>query len=335
MSEHKTQAICTDDPYQPPQIVANPDGTFTRLGMDKFPIIPAKPDLDDDDPSTVLTKDLTLNPNTKTWVRIFLPRKALDQNSSSFTKLPLIVYYHGGGFVYPGPSTSLAHAFCCKLAEFLPAVIVSVGYRLSPENRLPAAYDNGVEALNWLKATDEEWVREYADVSNVYLMGSSSGGNLAYHVGLRVSLEVDGYDPLKIQGLILHYPFFGGSQRTGSEIRFVNDEILPLSSADKMWELALPIGADRDHEYCNPTVMLNDGSRAKPLDEIKRLGWRILVKGVHGDPLIDREMEFAQMLKSRGIRVAEHYSEGYHGHDLLEPTKAETMFQVTKEFLRN
>ncbi|KAI4347473.1 hypothetical protein L6164_008285 [Bauhinia variegata] len=319
MSEHQVQAI----------------HTVTYLKLDESPNVPATPDLDDDNPSTVLTKDLIINPNTKTWVRIFLPRKVLDQNPSSSTKLPLLVYYHGGGFVVLSASSSINHDFCCKLAEFLPAVIVSVGYRLAPEHRLPAAYDNGVEALNWLKTTDEKWLRESADLSNIYLMGSSAGGNLAYHVGLRVALEGDDCDPLKIQGLILHIPFFGGSQRSGSEIRFVDDEILPLSSADKMWELALPIGADRDHEYCNPTVMLNDGSRAKPFDEIKRLKWRILVKGFHGDPLIDRQRELAQMLKSRGIQVVEHYCEGYHGQEYFDPTKAESTFYVINEFLNN
>ncbi|KAI4347475.1 hypothetical protein L6164_008287 [Bauhinia variegata] len=333
MSGPQAEAICTIDPYQRLAIVANQDGTITRLNInDKFPNVPAKQDLDDD--NTVLTKDITLNSNTKTWVRIFLPRKALDQNASSATKLPLIVYYHGGGFIFLSASSSANHDFCYKLAEYLPAVIVSVGYRLAPENRLPAAYDNGVEAFNWLKTTDEKWVHEFADLSNVYLAGSSAGGNLAYHVGLRVSLEVLDCDPLKIQGLILQFPFFGGSQRTGSEKRLVNDEYFPLSISDLLWELALPIGSDRDHEYCNPMVA-NDGSRAKLFDEIKRLGWRVLVKCVHGDPMIDRQMEFAEMLKNRGIQVVEHYSEGYHGIGYLDPTQPESVFYAIKEFLKN
>ncbi|KAI4347474.1 hypothetical protein L6164_008286 [Bauhinia variegata] len=330
MSEPQTEPICTVDPYQYLQIIPNPDGTITRLTP--HPSIPAKPDLDNDSPSPVVTKDFTVKPNTKTWLRVYLPCEALNHSPSSSTKLPLIVFYHGGGFVILSVSTSVNHDFCYKLAEFLPAVVVSIGYRLAPEHRLPAAYDDGVEALQWLKTTDEKWVREFADFSNCYLMGSSAGGNLAYHVGLRVSRHVDEFDHFKIKGLILHHPFFGGSQMTASEMRLANDTFLPLSAINLMWEYALPVGADQDHEYCNPMVG-DDG--ADQFDGIKRLRWRILVKGVNGDPLIDRQKELAEMLKSRGVQVMEHISEGYHAQEFLDKTKYEALFDVIKDFIQN
>ena len=91
------------------------------------------------------------------------------------------------------------------------------------------------------------------------------GGNIAYHVGLRASTAVGDFEPLKIKGLILHHPFFGGSKRTESKLRLLNTPVLPLCNTDLMWKLALPIGVDRDHEYCNPTV----GGR---FDQIRELG---------------------------------------------------------------
>ncbi|KAI4351844.1 hypothetical protein L6164_006153 [Bauhinia variegata] len=330
MSEPQTEPICTVDPYQYLHITLNPDGTITRLPI--LPTIPATPDIDDHNPATVLSKDLTLNPNTKTWLRIFLPRKALDHSLSSSKKLPLIVFYQGGGFVILSASSSVNHDFCYKLAELLTAVVVSIDYRKAPEQRLPAAYDDGVEVLQWLKTTDEKWVREFADLSNCYLMGSSSGGNIVHHVGLRVSTRVHEFDHLKIKGLILHQPFFGGSRRSESELRLVNDQIVPLSGSDLMWEFALPIGADRDHEYSNPMVG-KDG--VDQFDVIKRLGLRILMTVVNGDPLIDRQMEFVKALKKKGVQVEELYGEGYHSIEFFDQNKAEALFHAIKDFIGN
>ncbi|KAI9078206.1 hypothetical protein K1719_039820 [Acacia pycnantha] len=68
-------------------------------------------------------------------------------------------------------------------------------------------------------------------------MGESAGGNIAYNAGLRVAAEVDQLEPLKIKGLILVQPFFGGVKRTSSEERLANDTILPPPVTDLVWEL--------------------------------------------------------------------------------------------------
>ncbi|KAJ7970057.1 Carboxylesterase 1 [Quillaja saponaria] len=311
--------VSTVDPYQFLQISRNPDGTITRLLQ--HPSTTASPDLNS--PSVILTKDVTLNPNHNTWLRIFLPRQALDK------KLPLIVYYHGGGFVLLSASTTPNHDFCSKLATRLSAVIVSVDYRLAPEHLLPAAYDDAVESLHWLKTTQEEWIREFVDYSNCYLMGTSAGGNIAYHAGLRASTTVDGFDPLKIKGLILHHPFFGGTKRTGSELRMLNDLYLPLSGSDLMWELALPAGVDRDHKYCNPMVDV----RSDELEEISRLGWRVLLTGCEGDPLIYRQRNLVELLRSRRIHVVAHFQDGFHGLELIDPTQDGPLLTYLKDFL--
>ncbi|OWM79490.1 hypothetical protein CDL15_Pgr022902 [Punica granatum] len=234
-------------------------------------------------PNTVLSKDIPINPSKGTGMRLFLPRCALDSPSSK--KLPLVVYFHGGGFILCGPRNNLLHEFCLDIAGELPAVVASVGYRLAPEHRLPAAYDDAVEALHIIAASSEEWLVQYADLNTCYLIGSSAGANVAYHVGLRLAESHDSLAPLSIRGLILHQPFFGGTKRTESELREVNDPMLPVGVTDLMWELALSAGANQDHEYCNPTV--NGGS--KVLDKIRALGWRYLVTGCRGDPLVDRQ----------------------------------------------
>ncbi|KAK4280445.1 hypothetical protein QN277_012070 [Acacia crassicarpa] len=315
------QVLCTIDPYQYLQITRNPDGSITRLLS--LPTTAASPNANTSSP--VLSKDLPLNPNNATFLRLYLPHKAIT--SSSSPKLPLIVYFHGGGFVLLSASSSLNHDFCSEMATQLSAVIVSVEYRLAPEARLPTAYDDAVEALHWLRTTEEKWIREFSDASSCFLMGTSAGGNMAYYVGLRVAASVDELGPLKIKGLILHQPFFGGSQRTESEVRLANNPTLPLSGGDLLWELSLPVGADRDHEYCNPTAMRDWSAK---FDEIERLRWEVVLTACDGDPTIDRQMEVVKMLRSRGVKVVDHVGEGFHGMDVMELSKAGPLFNLIK-----
>ncbi|KAF5749265.1 hypothetical protein HS088_TW04G01230 [Tripterygium wilfordii] len=99
---------------------------------------------------------------------------------------------------------------------------------------------------------------------------------------------------------------------------------------DLMWELSLPIGANRDHEYCNPTV---GGGGKTLIDEIKRLGWMVLVIGSDGDLFYDWQIGLAKMLKEKGVQVEYHFEEGgYHGDVAIEPTRTKCL-HVLKKFV--
>ena len=88
--------------------------------------------------------------------------------------LPLIVYYHGGGWVLGGLDT---HDVVCRhLALEVPAAVLSVDYRLAPEHRFPAAADDAWNALVWAKGHAAELG---ANPEKIAVMGDSSGGNLA------------------------------------------------------------------------------------------------------------------------------------------------------------
>ena len=224
----------------------------------------------------------------------------------------------------------MVHDFCVNMANDVGVVIVSVEYRLAPEHRLPAAYDDAMEALHWIKTYPDDWLRQYADYSRCYLMGGSAGANIAYHTGLRAAVVVDLLETLKIKGLILHQPFFGGTKRTGSELRLINDPVLPLCVTDLMWELSLPIGVDRDHEYSNPTA----GDGGEKLEKIRGLGWRVLVTGCDGDPLVDRQMEVVKLMEQKGIEVVGRFGHGdYHGVEVREPLKQKELIGVFKSFI--
>ncbi|KAM4087177.1 hypothetical protein ACJW30_10G158000 [Castanea mollissima] len=319
MSSQTAPSNPTVDPYQILQIALNADGTITRHR--EIPNTPPTPDPSHSTP--VLSKDIPLNQSNNTWVRIFLPREVLDHNSS--TKLPLIVYFHGGGFILFSAASSIFHDFCVNMAIDLHVIIVSVEYRLTPEHRLPAAYDDAMEALHWIKTTPDGWLRDYADLSNTFIMGASAGGNIAYHAGLRASVETDKLEPLLIiRGLILQQPFFGGTKRSESELRLVNDPTLPLCVTDLTWELSLPIGVDCDHEYCNPTV----GGGSKLLEKIKLLGWKVLLTGCDGDQLFDRQVGLMKLLEEHGVHVVGHFGVGgCHGMDFHDSSRGKAFLE--------
>ncbi|KAJ4717193.1 carboxylesterase 1-like [Melia azedarach] len=319
MSEKSALPHSTIDPYKFLQIIPNADGTLTR-DCSNYPSSVATPD-PDDHALLVLSKDVHVNQLNNTWVRMFLPRQALD--SSFTTKLPLIVHFHGGGFIILSAATKICHDFCSNIGAEIPAMVVSVNYRLAPEHRLPAAYNDAMEVLHWIKTAQDEWIQKYVDFSCCFLTGESAGGNIAYHIGLRAVAEADNLLPLKIKGLILNAPYFGGVNRTESELRLGINPLSPLCANDLMWELSLPIGADRDHEYCNPTV----GGGSKLLDQFKLLGWKVLVTGGNEDPLIDRQIELSKLIEQKGVKVVSRFDIGGHGsskdpNELLKDVQA-------------
>lgn len=99
-------------------------------------------------------------------VRIYRPESA--------TPLPLLTFFHGGGFVICDLDThdGLARALC----NALPAVVVSVDYRLAPEHKFPAGLEDAYAATCWAA---EQALALGADPKRLMVGGDSAGGNLA------------------------------------------------------------------------------------------------------------------------------------------------------------
>ena len=93
--------------------------------------------------------------------------------------LPLVVYFHGGGWTIGDLDTHDAQArMLCDGAE---AIVLSVGYRLAPEHPYPAAFDDAVAAVRWAA---EHAAELGADSARLAVAGDSAGGNLAAAVCL-------------------------------------------------------------------------------------------------------------------------------------------------------
>ncbi|GJS13853.1 probable carboxylesterase 8 [Tanacetum coccineum] len=308
------------------RLAQNSDGSVTRIS--KIPSLPATPERTSESQLT-LSKDIPLNTTNKTFQRLFRP--VLEPRTNG--KLPIIIYFHGGGFVFYSATSFTFHKFCSAVSAHTPAVVISVEYRLAPEHRLPAAYDDSMEALLWVRDQAlgingcDDWLSELADFSRVFLMGSSSGGNIVYNAGLR-ALDLD-LHPIKIAGLIMNQIYFGGVESTQSELQLANDRILPLHANHVMWSLALPEGCDRDHKYSNP-LQDKDISRNGNIIQLPKC----LVIGYSGDPLVDRQRAFATMLEACGVQVIKKFeNEGYHIVEFFDPQKAKLLYDEIKSFI--
>ncbi|PIN09118.1 Arylacetamide deacetylase [Handroanthus impetiginosus] len=314
-----------EEAYRVLGISPNPDGSLTR--EIRIPMVNATPYVDPTKPAPVaLSKDVISG--HKVCMRLFRPL-----NPPASRKLPLIIYMHGGDFVLFSATTIVFHNFCNNIAAQIPAIFVSVEYRLAPEHRLPAAYDDAMAGVFWVRQQalgihghgGDPWLTKYADFKRVFLLGSASGGNIAYHIALR-ALNFN-LQPLRIKGLIMNQPYFGGVRRTRSELRLIEDPYVPLYVNDVLWTLALPLNATRDHEFCNPTTLGSDFGRVKKLP-------RTMVKGNSGDPLVDRGKRLVKLLKANGVEVVSKVVRGgYHGIELNSATAAQKLYDSIKAFV--
>uniref|UniRef100_A0A0D6R4D5 Alpha/beta hydrolase fold-3 domain-containing protein n=1 Tax=Araucaria cunninghamii TaxID=56994 RepID=A0A0D6R4D5_ARACU len=303
------------DPFRLLGIKIDDEGKVTR--STRVPAVPPSESPTDDG---VVSRDVTLDPSTGLSARIFIP----VEDKKTTTLLPVVLYFHGGGFVIFKPSDIMYHAFCVGLARACGAIVVSVDYRRAPEHRLPAAYDDATLALRWLGGGAGGLGFE-PDLTRVYVMGDSSGANIAYNVALRVHDNALDVAPVRVAGVVMVQPFFGGEQRMGSELRLERDRVLPLVTNDLLWSLALPEGSDRDHEFCNPLKR-----RAPSLS-----GFPATLVAVEGlDPMSDRQLEFVEWLRGNGVHVEVlNDPAGYHGAQLSDVAKAEALLHDVAQFI--
>lgn len=172
------------------------------------------------DDKTVVFKDLIFDEKLNLSLRLYKPYAA-----NHATKLPVVFYFHGGGFCVGSRLWPNCHNCCLRLASGLEALVVSPDYRLAPEHKLPAAMEDAVSVVEWLRREAREgdgacdaWLsRGLIDLDRVFVVGDSSGGNMAHHLAVRLGDGSAKVGPVRVRGYVLLAPFFGGVVRTKSE----------------------------------------------------------------------------------------------------------------------
>ena len=196
---------------------------------------------------------------------------------------PVLVYFFGGGWTLGSVETS--DAICRTLTNSVGCVTVSVGYRLAPEHKFPAAVHDCLAAVRW--AVDH--AGEYGgDTSRLAVGGDSAGGNLAAAVTL-LAKEHDGPD---IAAQLLVYP--NTDHRSATASMAENDDPLFFNHRSVTWYW--------DHYLADPA----DGASplASPLlaEDLTGLPPALVITAEY-DPLRDEGEQYAERLRAAGVPV--------------------------------
>jgi acetyl esterase len=159
-------------------------------------------------------------------IRVLRPARVPGSADIATGPVPTVVYLHGGGWMLGDLDTHLGHAR--RICSQLPAVVVSVGYRLAPEHRFPAAFDDATRATQWVA----ERVADFGGMDTLVVAGDSVGGQLAASVALA---RRDARQPLSAQ--LLLYPVTDVAGRYSDEA--INATYMSRSSAYQRFGLTL------------------------------------------------------------------------------------------------
>ncbi|KAI3986402.1 hypothetical protein MKX01_037684 [Papaver californicum] len=252
----------------------------------------------------VKTLDILIDSTRELWFRLFIPTE-LPSADGGNNKLPVIVFFHGGAFTFLSPDLILYDTVCRHIARKVPAFVVSVNYRLTPEHRFPSQYDDGYDTLKFLDENSFSGLPSNTDLSHCFLAGDSAGGNIAHHAATRWASKANEFRQVKVIGLVAIQPFFGGEERTESEIRLHGAPVVPsVKHSDRHWRMFVPEWSDRDHEAVN---VFGPNSKID-ISKLKEFPATLVFIGGF-DPLQDWQRRYYEGLKSFG---KEAYLVEYH-----------------------
>jgi len=200
----------------------------------------------------------------------------------SLEKLPVLVYFHGGGFTVGNIRT---HDTLCRVLSLKSGcAVVSVDYRLAPAYKFPTASNDAWDAFAFIA---NEGARLGVDASRLAVGGDSAGGTLAAVCAI---LARDAGLPLALQMLI--YPGTTAHQDTASHRRYADGPLLTKALIDYFFSQYVRMPADRDDWRFAPLL-------AADVDDVAP-AWIGLAEC---DPVVDEGIAYADKLRAAGVPV--------------------------------
>lgn len=221
-------------------------------------------------------KNLTIDINSeKIPVRIYTPEAG--------EILPIIIYSHGGSWIAGNLDTH--DNVCRKLSQNTKAIVISVDYRLAPENPFPAGLNDVYNVLQW---TYKNAKNINGDENHIAIAGDSAGGNLSAAVSL---MSKEKNSP-RITCQVLIYPSTNIDElNTESWSDFSNDFNISKEEMEKYISLYVPQKEDKKNPYASPLLA----------NEFNQLPDTLVITA-EIDPLRDEGEAYGNKLKETGIQ---------------------------------
>jgi acetyl esterase/lipase len=208
--------------------------------------------------------------------------------------LPVLVYFHGGGWVLGDLETH--DGTCRSLANAAGCIVVAVDYRLAPEHKFPAAPEDCYAATKWVVLNASSFG---GDPARIAIGGDSAGGNLTAAVAL---MAADRGAPTFVYQLLI-YPVTNFSLDTPSYRENADGYLLTKDAMQWFWKHYLQTDDDGQNPYASP-------SRAR---DVRRVPPAIVITAEF-DPLRDEGEAYAARLREAKVPVeVKRYNGMIHG----------------------
>lgn len=234
------------------------------------------------------TENLTISglENHPIPIRVYIPYDS--------SHLPVVMYFHGGGWVFGGIDE--ADAVCRRLANHLGCIIASVGYRLAPEFPFPKPLEDCYAATKWMAQNAHLFG---GDKSRIMVSGESAGGNLAGAVAL---MARDKQEP-KLAAQLLLYPVISSCVQDEAYDNCPDQFFLTKDDMKFFWSMYTPNpGEDK-----NPYASLNLCTKFHDLPPA-------LIITAEYDPLSFEGKAYTNQLQQAGVKVIhKSFSKLIHG----------------------